>query len=102
MRRTNMNGISVEIQRKIMFIPVVNLGNFFIAVLNCRKTSNPTAMGFKVGGLALCILFPIAFFWGMLSALLPQLKDLFSLCCIYTAPVCMSYGLIKLQETYFF
>ena len=97
-----MNYISTEMQRRIMFIPLVNLGNFFIAVLNCRKTSKPTAMGFKVGVRALCILFPITFFWGMLSVLLPQLEDVFSLCCIYTAPVCMSYGLIKLQEKYFF
>lgn len=96
-----MNHISTELQRRIMFIPVVNLGNFFIALLNCRKTSNPTAMGFKVGIRVVCIFLPVSLFWGVLSALLPQLEDLFYLCCIYTGPVCMSYGLIKLQEKFF-
>lgn len=96
-----MKHISTELQRRIMFIPVVNLGNFFIAVLNCRKTSRPTAMGFKVGVRAVCATLPVALFWGILAALFPQLEDLFYLCCIYTGPICMSYGLIKLQEKYF-
>lgn len=96
-----MRYISTELQRRIMFIPVVNLGNFFIAVINCRKTSKPTAMGFKVGVRSICTLFPITFFWGILSALFPPLESLFFLCSIYTGPVCMSYGLIKLQEKYF-
>ena len=96
-----MNYISTAIQRRLMFIPIVNLGNFFIAVLNCRKTSRPTTMGFRVGVCTVCCAFPIAFLCGILSALFPQLKDLFSLCCIYTAPVCISFGLIRLQEKYF-
>ena len=96
-----MKYISTELQRNIMFIPLVNLGNFFIAVLNCRKTSRPNVMGLKIGVRTFCILFPITFFWGMLSALFPQLESLFFLCSIYTGPVCMSYGLIKLQEKHF-
>ncbi len=96
-----MKYISTELQRRIMFIPLVNLGNFFIAALNCRKTSRPAAMRFKVMVCAACMAVPVALLWGGLSALFPQLEDLFYLCCIYTAPVCMSYGLIKLQEKYF-
>ena len=96
-----MNYISTELQRRIMFIPIVNLGNFFIAVLNCRKTSNPTLMGFKVGFRAVCVCLPVTLLWSALSAVFPQLKDLFYLCSIYIGPVCLSYGLIKLQEKEF-
>ena len=96
-----MKYISTEVQRKIMFIPVLNLGNFFIAVLNCRKASRPNAMGLKVGIRIFCILLPISFLGGMLSALFPQLESVFFLSTIYIGPVCMSHGLIKLQEKYF-
>lgn len=96
-----MKYISTEVQRRIMLIPVLNLGNFFIAVLNCRKASRPNAMGLKVGICTFCIFLPIAFLGGMLSALFPQLENVFYLSTIYIGPVCMSYGLIKLQEKYF-
>jgi hypothetical protein len=96
-----MKYISTEVQRHIMFIPGLNLCNFFIAVLNCRKASDPTAMGFKVGIRTFCILLPITFLGGILSSLFPQLENLFFLCSIYIGPVCMSHGLIKLQEKYF-
>ena len=96
-----MKYITTEVQRRIMFIPVLNLCNFFIAVLNCRKASNPTAMGFKVGIRTFCILLPITFLGGILSSLFPQLENFFFLCSIYIGPVCMSHGLIKLQEKYF-
>ena len=96
-----MKRISTELQRRIMFIPVVNLGNFFIAVLNCRKASNPTAMGFKVGLRVVCTLLPITLLGSVSSALFPQLEDLFYLSSIYVGPICMSYGLIKLQEKEF-
>ena len=46
-------------------------------------------------------LLPITFLGGILSSLFPQLKNLFFLCSIYIGPVCMSHGLIKLQEKYF-
>lgn len=96
-----MKYISTELQRRIMFIPMINLGNFLIAVLNCRKTSKPTAMGFRVGIRALCIVLPISLLGGMLSALFPQFENIFFLIAIYIGPVCMSHGLIKLQEKYF-
>lgn len=96
-----MNYISTELQRRIMFIPLLNLGNFFIAAYNCRQTSHPVAMNFKLCVRAFCMAVPVSLFWSILSSLLPQLEDLFWLCCIYTAPLSMSYGLIKLKEKEF-
>lgn len=96
-----MKYISTEVQRHIMFIPVLNLCNFFVAVLNCRKASRPSAMGVKVGIRTFCILLPISLLGGMLSAVFPQFESIFFLITIYIGPVCMSHGLIKLQEKYF-
>ena len=96
-----MNYISTDLQKRIMFIPLINLGNFFIAGINCLKSSSPTAMGFKVLVCVFCTVFPITFIGGLLSSLLPQLEALFFLATIYAGPVCMSYGLIKLQEKSF-
>lgn len=96
-----MKHISTEAQRRIMFIPLVNFCNFFIAVLNCRKAANPTNLGFKVGVCTVCILLPITFLSSVLTAKFPQLEDLFFLGTIYVGPLCLSYGLIKLQERYF-
>ena len=93
-----MNYISTDLQRRIMFIPIVNFGNCFIAAINCFKSPRPAAMGFQLGIRFFCYAFPITFFWGILSAVLPQLEDLFYLCCLYSAPLFISYGLIKWQE----
>lgn len=93
-----MNYISTELQRRIMFIPVVNFGNIFIAFLNCTRSPRPVLMGSKVGIRFTCSVLPVCIFWSILSVLFPQLEELFWLCFIYTGPLCMSYGLIKLQE----
>lgn len=96
-----MKYITTEVQRRIMFIPVLNLCNFFLAVLNCRKTSKPTVMGVSVGICAFCIVLPISLLSGILSTLFPQFENIFFLITIYIGPVCMSHGLIKLQEKHF-
>lgn len=89
---------SIDLQKKIKFIPVINIGVFFLAAINCRKTSNPIIAGVKLLAISACCMLLTTFLWSLLTLIFPRLEDLFFLCSIYTGPLCMSLGLIKFQE----
>lgn len=95
-----MKLISTETQRRIMYIPFVNITNFFIAAYNCGKAANPISMKFKAMICVVCHLLPLSFLWSLLSAWFPQQEHLFFLCAIYTEPLVMSWVLIKFQHKY--
>lgn len=96
-----MTYISTNVQKKIMYIPFVNITNFFVAVHNCGKAQNPGKMKLRCFGFALCSLIPFTFLCSILSRLFPVLEDFFFLFAIYTGPLIMSYGLIRIQEKKF-
>lgn len=95
-----MYPISLETQRKLMYIPIVNIANLFILVYNSRCLNIKPKTTFMVFPYLFGYTIPVALFWGLLMYFLPGLRELLYLCSLYTTPLCMSFGILKYEEKY--
>ena len=93
-----MSYISAKTQRKLMFIPLVNVLNFFIALHNAGKSPDPRKMRFQICVTVVCCLLPFTFLCSLLMRVFPSAEDIISLCAIYLGPIILSYGCINVQE----
>lgn len=92
--------VSIATQKKIMWIPFVNVVNVLIFSLNCRNV--------KIGSHAWWMSFVYFFGYGMpcfmlsvlLNHMVPTDSPIIAVCSGYLFPVVISHGLIKYQEKY--
>lgn len=89
---------SIETQKKIMYIPIVNVGVLFLCLYNCLQRRITDKQTMKLFFYVLRYALPVGLLWMCLSKALPSLEWLFGLCTMYLTPLAMSYGLIKYQE----
>lgn len=91
---------SIESQKKIMWIPLVNIVNIVTLPFRIR--------GLEIGTHAWWMLFAYAFgsffvgfaFFRLVTMPFPQGSPIHFICNLYLFPVLMNYGLIKYQEKY--
>ena len=93
-----MKQISVDIQRRIMFVPVINIANIFIWLFNARnayKTVNTLPR-------TLLILFssviPLEIISLVVANYSPDIGNIIGLLNAYLGPLAAGYWLIKYQE----
>lgn len=91
---------SIETQKKLMFIPLLNVINFGILFLNLRYTKVSFANFIKLLLSILGFVFPICFGFSVVAKLLPSIWWVFYICTIYLGPLAMSYVSIRFQEKY--
>ena len=89
---------SIEAQKKIMYIPIVNVGVLYICMYNCLKRRLTDRQTMKIFPYLFGYAVPVGLFWMIMSKTIPSLEWLFGLCTMYLTPLAMSYGLIKYQE----
>ena len=92
--------ISINTQKKIMWIPLVNFVNILMFPFSLR--------GLRIGSRAWWMLF--VYFIGSFAAgfvfldlvvsLLPANSPIIAFCNLYSIPFCINYGIIKYQEKY--
>ena len=92
--------ISINNQKKIMWIPFVNCINILMFPFNLRRV--------RIGSRAWWMAF--VYYIGSFAAgfvllnvvlsLLPANSPIFAFCNLYTIPICVNYGIIKYQEKY--
>ena len=95
-----MNPISTKAQRKIMFIPIINIFNLFICLLNCCCKRIPMITFLKVYLSLFGYTLPPALVYGILLHIFPTFEQVLTPLAIYLIPLIMSFGLIKFQEKY--
>ena len=95
-----MNMVSIDTQKKLMYIPFVNIVNFIILFLNLRCVKVSVAGLMKAFVYILGYGFPVWFAFSAAARLFPALYLLFFFCTIYFGPLAVSYGSIKYQEKY--
>ena len=92
--------ISLNIQKKIMWIPFVNCINILMFPFNLPRV--------RIGSRAWWMTF--VYYIGSFAAgfailnvvlsLLPAGSPIFAFCNLYTIPFCVNFGIIKYQEKY--
>ena len=95
-----MKRMPIETQKKLMYIPVLNVINFFALVfnLNCAKVlfADLIKSQFYIWGYTI----PVWFVLSLAARLLPSLEIVFYFFILYFCPLAMSFGSIKFQEKY--
>ena len=93
-----MKQISIDAQRRIMFIPFVNVANLFIWLYNSRNAYNTV----NTLPRTLLILFsstlPLEIISIIVSNLSPTIGDVLGCLNVYLGPLVASYRFIKYQE----
>ena len=97
-----MNLISIETQRKLMYIPFLNLLNYFIWFINIVRAKVPTSCWAKGFWSIVVHAIPVWFVCTALGRIIPGIVAIAWICTIYFTPLAMSYGSIKFQEKYLF
>lgn len=92
--------ISLNIQKKIMWIPFVNCINILMFPFNLPRVrigSRAWWMAFVyfVGSFAVGSVLS-----NVVLSLLPAGSPIFAFCNLYTIPFCVNFGIIKYQEKY--
>ena len=92
--------ISIKTQKALMFIPLFNLFNLGIWVINCRRLRWKRKIVYKYS----LALFGIAIIWGILGIILSCVfgdgiaLNIYGYVASYFYPLSLSYGIIKFQE----
>lgn len=95
-----MNLISVETQRKLMYIPYVNALNYLIWCINVARARLPFSCWIKGFWSIVGHTIPVWFVFSGASRLFPNLSFLLNFCTLYFSPIAMSIAAIKFQEKY--
>ncbi|MBR2890733.1 MAG: hypothetical protein IKC09_10715 [Oscillospiraceae bacterium] len=91
---------SIETQKKLMYIPLLNIANVFIVFLNLRQSKGSGASLVKIFVYVLGYLIPVWFVFSAAAKVWPDLYPVFSTCLMYCGPLALSWGSIKFQEKY--
>lgn len=95
-----MRTISTSKQKKMAFIPIVNLLTIFFTLINCIYLRTPIKAWVNLFLYLLIYAFPSAIFWMVVAQLFPSLSTFCSLATSYMSPMLMSIGLIRFQRKY--
>lgn len=95
-----MYPISTKTQKKIAFIPLINISTLFFTLYNCICLRIPMKDWMKIYLFLLCSVVPSAVFWMVLAKMVPELSPICSILTMYITPLCMSFGLIRFQRKY--
>ena len=95
-----MNLISIEIQKKLMYIPFLNALNYFIWFINVVRAKVPAACWVKGFLSIVAYVIPVWFVFSAAGRLLPGLAVLFGFCAMYFPAVAMSAAVIKFHKNY--
>ena len=94
-----MKSISINAQKKMMYIPFVNILVLHIWLYNYTISKKPWAVFCKSLLIILGYSLPIAGIIMFLSAAFPSLEKILVLGGAYCIPLAYSYGLIEYQES---
>ena len=95
-----MNLISIETQKKLMYIPYLNVLNYFIWYINIVRAKVPTSCCTKGFWSIIAHALPIWFVITAVGRLLPGLSILFGFCAMYFPCVAMSVAVINFHKKY--
>ena len=92
--------LSLHIQKKIMWIPLVNCINILTFPFHLPRV--------RIGSRAWWMMFenylrsfPVGFaLLNVVLSVLPAGSPIFAFCNLYTIPFCVNFGIIKYQEKY--
>lgn len=93
-----MKLISTTIQKKMAYIPIINILTLWCTLGNIIYLQTPFSIWMKVYKYLLIYMIPSAIFWMLLASLFPSLETVCSLATSYITPLLMSIGLIRFQE----
>lgn len=95
-----MSTVSITIQKRTIFIPIVNIFPLFCTLYNAVCLRVPTGVTLRIFPYLLVYALPSAFFWMILSKVVPVLSVLCTIGTSYITPMIMAHGLIKYQKKY--
>lgn len=93
-----MNRISTAVQRRIMFIPIVNVANLFIWLYNARYMYRSVTTVPKTLWILISSLLPYSILYTVFSDNSPLLAEILPYIGSYFCPLIMGYHLIRYQE----
>ena len=93
-----MRHISVRTQIKLMFIPYVNILNFFIWCNNYKYLNLPFKMGFQSALIILASMTITVVPAWFLTTMSPECAWVGNILRVYVCPVLMSLGIIWFQK----
>ncbi len=94
-----MNTISLDTQKKLMFLPFINLFNLFIYLYNCTCVDIPIGKTLKGGFWALVSVLPIMTIQFVLYTYVPAVGNITGYMVMYFGPMLMSFVLIRYQDS---
>ena len=95
-----MQYISAKTQRKIMFVPVLNLLTIFICLSNTLRMQVSRKVSMQIFPYLLRYAVLPGILWVLVVGLIPKVATVIYPIVMYAWPMCVSYGLIKYQEKY--
>ena len=95
-----MNLISIETQKKLMYIPYLNALNYFIWFINLLRAKVPASCCAKGFWSIIVHTLPIWFVITAVGRLLPGFSILFGFCAMYFPGIAMSVAVINFHEKY--
>lgn len=95
-----MNLISIETQRRLMYIPFVNSLNYLIWYINGMRAHLPFSCWMEGFWSIVAHTFPVWFVFSGAARLFPGVSFLLYFCTLYFPPIAMSIASIKFQEKY--
>lgn len=95
-----MNLISIETQKKLMYIPILNGLNYFILFINIVRAQVPTSCWAKGFWSIVVHAIPVWFVCTALGRIIPGIYLLAWIGTVYLVPIAISYASIRFQEEY--
>lgn len=90
--------ISIELQKRLLYIPIINLSVLFIYYYNALMMKVSTATLLKGGVVAVITVAPIVAIQLLISQVAPDFSTFSGYLVIYFAPLAIATGLIRYQE----
>ena len=96
-----MFDITLEMQRFLMFVPILNIIHPLVWINNCYyfSYSEKTFWSGLLYGYLHCLPFAILQF--LLSQFVPGIADFTGYLIMYLSPLTFGYGLVRFQENHF-
>ena len=93
-----MKPIEVHTQKRLIYIPFVNLFTIFITLINCIFLRTPIRVWIRMFPYLLCYSLPSSLIWAAVAHIFPSLTGICEVATMYFTPMFMSYGLIRFQK----
>ena len=97
-----MRTVSSDTQKKLIFLPIINVLPFFIAIYNMIALNEGPRVLFKLYGYILIYSILPGIVGIILCQMLSQLLMPIYLCLLYVIPLLTSIGVIKFQEKHLY